>query len=292
MDWITGNKFMEIADFTYSPPVKHQDDYYNLANTLDLNRLKDVNVVFTTPFYVNQLLKIINPLKEKFILITHNGDNRINPDGVVFLDGAGRILEVRPYVLSDNIIKWHAQNVNTIDLRIDSIPIGLENDGNKWRKHMRKKEKMLAKMQEVKQYKNLVYMNHTIRTNFKEREKPYEILEFKPFVDAERCTNGDDFDKFIDNIYNHKFVVCPEGNGVDTHRTWECLYMYTIPIEKKNLNNRFYHDLPICFVDDWEQVTEEFLDKEWTRIQTTTWYRGKLNFNYWKTKIMDGITRE
>ena len=37
--------------------------------------------------------------------------------------------------------------------------------------------------------------------------------------------------------------------------------MGSIPIELRNLNNRFYIDLPICFVDDWKEVTESFLKK-------------------------------
>ena len=64
--------------------------------------------------------------------------------------------------------------------------------------------------------------------------------------------NGDNFDGYLDNIYNHRFVLCPEGNGIDTHRLWECLYMGTIPIVKANKNVRFYEDLPILMVNEWK----------------------------------------
>jgi hypothetical protein len=101
--------------------------------------------------------------------------------------------------------------------------------------------------------------------------------------------NGKGFDDYLDNIYNHKFILCPEGNGTDTHRTWECLYMGTIPIEKRNINNSFYTDLPICFVDDWSEITESFLNKEYDRISNTKYDMSKIDFNYWKQRIINSI---
>ena len=93
------------------------------------------------------------------------------------------------------------------------------------------------------------------------------------------------FDRYIENIHSHKFVLCPEGNGTDTHRTWETLYTGSIPIEKRNLNNRFYQDLPICFVDNWSEISESFLENEYYRIKNSTWNLEKLDFNFWKSKI-------
>ena len=65
--------------------------------------------------------------------------------------------------------------------------------------------------------------------------------------------------------------------------------MGSIPIEKRNINNQFYTDLPICFVDQWEEVTESFLIKEYTRIKEGVWNMEKLGFDYWKDKIHSNI---
>jgi hypothetical protein len=99
--------------------------------------------------------------------------------------------------------------------------------------------------------------------------------------------NKEPFDWYIDNIYHHPFVICPEGNGIDTHRTWECLYMGTVPIEKRNINNQFYTDLPIMFVDDWDEVTEDNLMKWLTISGGKKWNMEKLNFDWWKKKIIN-----
>lgn len=291
MDFIQGEKFERMADFAYAPPKRHQDDYRGLVNTFDINKLRDRNIVFTTPFYVIGLLDIIKDLPQKFVIVTHNGDNRIDDGGVTTLDGAGNVVRTDAFIIPDNVIKWFAQNVNALNPRIESIPIGLEND--MWFPEIDKKSRMIAKLQEPKSYRNLVYMNHTERTNAKERTILYELLEHKPWVDSVRYTNGYEFGQYIDNVYNHKFVVCPQGNGMDTHRTWETLYMGSIPIEKRNRNNRFYNNLPICFVNEWEEITEDFLIKTWKEIEDIKSYfdgdKDILTFKYWENKIRDAV---
>ena len=74
---------------------------------------------------------------------------------------------------------------------------------------------------------------------------------------------------------------------MDSHRKWECLYMGTIPIDKRNIDNQFYQDLPICLVDKWEDITEDFLLGEYERIQSADWNMDMLNFEYWKNKILN-----
>jgi len=65
--------------------------------------------------------------------------------------------------------------------------------------------------------------------------------------------------------------------------------MGTIPIQKRDLNNRFFTDLPICFVDRWTDVTKELLDKEYERISSRTWKMEMLTFAYWENKIKSTV---
>ena len=95
------------------------------------------------------------------------------------------------------------------------------------------------------------------------------------------------YNNYLDNLYNHRFMICPEGNGIDTVRKWECLYMGTIPIELRNINNRHQRSFPVCYVNDWEEVTEWFLLKEVQRIKKLNFDYNKLTFNYWKNKILN-----
>lgn len=282
MDWIQGNKFAEMADFTFSPPVKFMDDYYDLPNTLDENKLKERNVVFTTPFYAKELMETIGQVDNEFIVITHNGDNEVNDKGVGYMDGRGNYIRTDEFTIPSCVIRWYATNVNTLHPKVEAIPSGLEND--RWHVEQHKKESMLEMLNKPKDIRNLVYMDHSTTWNNGERKWLYDLLENKSWVTA---LHGANFPRFLDNIYNHKFVICPRGNGIATHREWETLYMGSIPIMKKDLNNRFYTDMPICFVNEWDEITEDFLNKEYDILTKMEWNRKVLTFEYWKNKIIN-----
>jgi len=271
MDWITGEKFVGLADFVYYP--KDAKDCNPLENTYCPCTLKEHNFVYTHTLYAKQLFEEIRkiPSSIQFTVITHNCDENVDESYLP---------------LPPNVIKWYSQNVNVQHPLIESIPIGLENE--RWFKNVRKKEIMLKKLQEVGYVKGLVYMNHDTSRNRQERKMLYDMFIERCWVNVESGKNGESFEKYIDNICNHFFVICPAGNGMDTHRLWETLYMGSIPIVRRDNNNRFYTDLPILFVDNWEELSMEWLKEERTRIKVTQWNMEKLTFEYWKNKIRNG----
>jgi len=273
-DIIQGNRFRTLAKFQYAPPpgcgkrvinAFRPDDYRYMVSTLDTRKLQDGDIIYTHTFFADYLFEHI---KNKIILITHNADTPA---------------DIEP---PDNILMWYTTNVAIKHPRIKSIPIGLENDY--WLKD--KAERMRRKWDTKKDFKKLLYLNHNISTNPAKRQRPYDVLKGQKWVTVENGVNGYGFDKYLDNIYNHPFVVCPEGNGIDTHRMWECLYMNTIPVCVRNINNQFYTDLPILFVDDWEEVNEIFLFEAYKSMTNKKWNRDMLKFSYWKDAIINSHT--
>jgi len=249
----------------------------NLIHGEKFKKILGSNVYYVDTPNANNFLK--SPPKEPFVLISHNSDGKVLDYDTQF----GANINYIP----DNIIKWYAQNVCVKHPKLESIPIGLEN--KIWYPHLNKGEKILKKSKEEKKYKNLLYISHNIKTNPLERTEPYEIFKNEFWVTINYGVNGINFDDYLHNLHSHKFVLCPEGNGTDTHRTWETLYVGSIPIEKRNLNNIFYIDLPICFVDKWSDITEEFLNQEYERINSKKWNLQKLDFNYWISKIKNNL---
>ena len=231
--WIQGNQFKNIAKWHYAPARifigdAYRDgvnniplgDYRYLKNTLDFAQLKSDDIIYTHTFYADQLFEKLEKLEnQQFIVVTHNADTNVQ------------------IVPPDNVY-WFTTNVDIRYKSVKSIPIGLENDF--WLRD--KKKIMETKLKNPKNYKNLVYVNHNVKTNPKKRQKPYDVLRREKFATIYAGSNGHGFDNYIDNVYNHPFVVCPEGNGIDTHRIWECLYMNTIPICLKNINLEFYDE--------------------------------------------------
>jgi hypothetical protein len=271
-DYISGEKFTDVCDVIFNTEswVKNKEEK-NINNIFNIK--KETIIIYCRPNYINEvkmLLNIFNHTDKKIILVTHNSDYKIDS-------------------LLEDIYLQFSQNVNIISDKIVALPIGLENSYNF--PEIRKIDKMKLKLSEEKNYKNLIYMNHTISTNPFVRAPLYQMFGDKSYFTTDwNKNNGIDFDSYLDNIYNHKFVLSPEGNGIDTHRTWECLYLGTIPIEKRNINNKYWEDkLPICYVNDWSEINQDFLNAEYDRIINSNWNLDMLKFDYWKKLILSYV---
>ena len=42
------------------------------------------------------------------------------------------------------------------------------------------------------------------------------------------------YHKFLSNLSNSKFMICPIGNAIDCHRNWEVLYMRRVPVMRRH----------------------------------------------------------
>ena len=70
------------------------------------------------------------------------------------------------------------------------------------------------------------------------------------------------WDAYLNDMAQSKFVLSPEGAGIDSHRTWEALLMGCYPIVLSSTLNPLYEDLPVVVVSNWNEITEEFLKKK------------------------------
>ena len=285
-----------MADATFAPMPRSENaweegDYDSLANTFDLDAVERVKgrpfVVYTHIMYAHKLMPLLDmPIFEnkQFVVVTHNSDCFVADNGVGFKDGRGNHWKTEEFTIPANVIKWYSSNVNSTNPKVEAIPTGLANEW--WSPEIQKRDKMIAKMSEPRVYQNLVYMDHNIVQNPAERLHAYEVLGDKPWVTS--LKEGLNFESFLDKVYNHKFVICPQGNGMGTHREWECLYMGTIPVMKKDLNNRFYKGiLPFLLINDWDDLAEELLNHKFKDIWTTKWNMDLLTFTFWKNKILN-----
>jgi hypothetical protein len=111
------------------------------------------------------------------------------------------------------LIEWRAQNVCTEHPKLKHIPIGLEDTQSKldFCEKYSDELKQIPKMEKV-------YTNFSPDTNPHEREN---------FVSHSQKT---DFETYMKDMARYKYVLCPMGNGIDTHRFWEAQVCGCIPI--------------------------------------------------------------
>ena len=183
---------------------------------------------------------------------------------------------------------WYTVNKECRAPTLYSVPLGITNDCADSPTHaiLGNLDVMIEVMGQSCIIKNLVYMNFAIHTYPTERRSVFDMFKDKTWVTHEESiVSMEGRRTFLQSIRNHKFVLCPRGNGVDTHRLWETLYMGSIPIVKRHIAMEDFYDLPVCWIDDWTQVTESFLNSEYDRIKATSWNLDKLKFSYWKDRI-------
>ncbi|KAL3779569.1 hypothetical protein ACHAW5_000979 [Stephanodiscus triporus] len=112
---------------------------------------------------------------------------------------------------------------------------------------------------------NLLYLSNS---DFQHRVNITQsiISNFNGMV-SNRYNDGSNY---FELMRHSKFVLCPSGMGWDTYRAWEALVLGTIPIletyYRKDGMYHIYDDLPVLWVDHYDNVTPALLEREYPRI--------------------------
>jgi hypothetical protein len=184
--------------------------------------------------------------------------------------------------------RWFTINKDHEAPNLFALPLGITNCTTESSIHpiYGNTDIMIEVMAQPRQIRNLVYMNFVIGTYPSERAPCYELFKDRPWVTVGTpVPTLEGRRTFLQDLRNHQFVLCPRGNGIDTHRLWETLYMGSIPIVKRHRALAEFTDLPILFIDDWTEVTEPMLLAAAERIAASTWTMEKLRFGYWKNRF-------
>ena len=199
--------------------------------------------------YVNSLMKESDLLNlcsqfsdKKFIIFTNLEDTPI--DDFIFDK------------IPDNVLSVNAVNALSFGGKVNPIPYGIQ---RKLNVDDNRSEILLSFMStQENTIENLLYVNHSVNTNSKERGGINELFSNNSWVKVE--DKRVDYHTFLSDLQKSKFMICPEGNAVDCHRNWEVLYMRRVPVMKKNVYLEYLlRDYPVLFVNDYTEVTEEYL---------------------------------
>lgn len=255
LDYINGYKFSEISNFA-----------------IDLDRsifstemLRNNAIIYCKTDFIPQLFNHLGVFGKKYILITHMSDYPI---------------DVMRFSLKPNSIKkWFAENAIYNNPDLISVPIGLENHiGSSKGKFTNHKwlEENLNELQKSEK-KLTLYCNWNSSTN-PSRGIISSILKKNNLPIIEE--SGLSFETYCINMSKNKFVICPPGNGIDTHRLWESLYLGCIPI---TLRHQIYknYNLPIIQVNSWDEITPDLLEKP-IEINAEMLY-----MSYWEKRIIE-----
>jgi hypothetical protein len=72
---------------------------------------------------------------------------------------------------------------------------------------------------------------------------------------------------YFETLPNYKFVISPEGNGIDCHRHYEALMAGCIPIiEDNEIIKEKYKGCPILYTKDYSEITKEYLKEKYEEM--------------------------
>lgn len=247
------------------------------------------SIFFVETHNVNEFLRNFVS-SEPFVLISHQSDAIVtNRPRLINMVRSEEHANVD--FIPDNCVMWFAQNVEVRHPRLESIPIGFPNY-----KYYSKNFPILVKQSKKKRsIFNVVYLNVNVKNNKQERAQLYEMFDSVDYVTKVKGQFGLDFENYVKDLSSHLFVVSPEGNGIDVHRTFEAIALGCIPIVKRHINNENLRDLPICWVNSFDEVLNiEFLILEYFRIMNGEFSLEKFKFSYWENRIVsvvDGMNK-
>jgi hypothetical protein len=229
MEFITGNNFKKYCNFILDENGFRQQ---NITRT----KPQTTPIFFVKTDYVDSFFSGSLLPKESFILLTHNSDHSIGHQYIKYLE--------YPFLKS-----WYAQNVNLIHPKLIPIPIGIAN--SEW-PHGDVSTLESVILSDLKK-NQLMYANFNVNTNYKQR------LYCLKFIDNRYIENNVSFQTYLNNTAQAYFSICPLGNGIDSHRIWESLYLKTVPVVEDTYNIRRLQNslnLPIVIVKEWKELTD------------------------------------
>lgn len=256
-----------------------------MDQNFQLNKLSKLHdsykIIFCKTDFILEEFNRIKKIDNEIILITGNSDYPI--------------LDFHTDNAPKNIKVWFAQNALSNNKIIIPIPLGMENKefsvreghGVGYYERVSLKEDLLNRKKDIIPNSEITYANFNVKTNFDYRNRIKKICEDSSHIFWENYNLS--LETFFDRILEHETVVCPIGNGIDTHRLWEVIYSNRIPITIKvgdyNIYN-LYKELPIVILENEKQLYDRDLIKEKIlEIRRKDHNIQLLDINYWIDKI-------
>lgn len=269
-----------ICDFAYANNSDGGGAHFAKTNAFDPAKVPAGSVIFATAYTIEEFLEKIHPkIKNPYILVTLY---------------YGPVLAIRKYVEDPKIIAWFGQ-VNrdaVLFKKFTIIPLGIFRDDALF-DNRKAINTLFTDLRNVQKNK-LLYMNFTIHQGRHDgRGDIYNLFKNKSFCTARKPIFNPmpaAFIQCMQETAQHKFVVSPWGDMLDCYRHWESLLVGSIPIVQASSLTPIFEDLPVVIVDDYKEVTEEFLNTKYNAMKNKHYNFRKLYMQYWVDKINNART--
>ena len=293
----------------HSDPFISDDYFVSKSNLLLLNKIniEELNQIIKYKSYlticiqsnlVEYYLDFLLNIDIIFTLITNGAGDRCFPY-VNYPCTNNNLKDKYDKILKkENLIRWYTINPSILHKKIIPIPLG-----NKWR--WCKYDFFSENKENTFNILNKYCKN--AEENFLNKKSKTELLYFgsmnltttntalyKPHINSRNIifnvlkdkfkynnNNRLSFEKYLIEMSKCKFVICPPGRGIDTHRCWESLMVGSIPIMYHTPIDPLFDKLPVLLIDDYSILTEEYLNEQYEIIIKKEYDFSILYTDYW-----------
>ena len=231
--FLSGDTFADNVDVQVYPPIFRKKNPSKKT-------VASAEIIFCPSQKVNEFFSDHRGFINAKILIFGNGDEEFKSFD---------------FKIPKSVKRIYAQNLMFTDELFRLLPIGIENI----RLIRNGFPKNFANLNVEKKHRILVgpYSNtHQVRSQINALTFSDDRVEKQTFF-------LEPHDYAIKSL-KFKFIAAPRGNGVDTHRFWEALYLGSIPIVEKSAwsNNLARLNIDYEVVDSWcEENLVEILER-------------------------------
>lgn len=267
-----------IAGDTFRAIANHIIDETNQPFNPSVVKAYDI-VFLKTDYAMRFFTQYHDFIPNPYILITHNSD--MSPIFLTAYDHPSQGISFESYLNDEKLVAWFAQNIDLIHPKLHPLPIGVANSYN----NHGKVELFAHATQHIPSLENRssqIYLNFTITNNPAERQPVMDYFSGKSFAYFAKPKPPA---QYLEEMKQYRYVINPPGNGLDCHRTWEALLLGCIPIMKHSILDTMLADLPIIFVNEWSEVTPEFLETHYQEMKHRTYNLKKAYADYWIDRI-------
>jgi hypothetical protein len=265
-----------------------------------------VSIIFCKTDFLFQEFERIKNLDKKVILITGNSDYPIT--------------KTHADLAPENLIRLYGQNVLCNDDRFVPVPMGLASsvicrrsfEHGVWYDWSVPMQHSLFEQSQAKSSPKedlFLYFNCGIHTNPNHRGFIHAKIQELDFVNYSAKKS---FPDFFQDILDHKMTICPAGNGLDTHRLWEVLYLNRVPVviltsqqacqggvpaddlldySNYSIYKNLYSKLPIVILNDVEDLQDKnLIEKLYNEAKNKS--TDLAYFSNWKKIILNDFESE
>ena len=256
MNYISGEKFQDLCSTQISVPefFPYESKLSRAHSAYTFNSYNNWGLIYVNNDLIKSTIKqdhiesgpvdlysMLEKMKNPFSLILHCNDSPVEQEDLRYFN-------------IPNCKKIYAQNVLVKDERVVPLPIGLGNSCWPYG-DLDTFSSIEIPCTKTKQ----LFFNFTIEGGCRDVKRPDCF---------KRCTDlgiewiePTDQKGYLNRLKDYKFIISPEGNGVDCHRTWEGLYLKTIPIVDRSLVTEYFSKyFPMVLVDDWSTFSLDQLE--------------------------------